>query len=388
MIENKIDYNFDTNVIEKRKQSIRNVWQYKRVDHIPLAFYVIDNIEKFTRQEIEQEKDKNLRFDLNNLKKSLKLLSDDYIPFVKPEVGGVTIPTILGSEVIYTQVFSNFSTVKEPIVKNIEQLEGLYIPENDKEIRRRGIMPLNIEKIKYYRSIVKDNLNYGGFDIGNPICGSIDIMDSSLFYMSLLTNKDILLNFLDKLTKLYIRVQKILISEFGGLDNMMNIDWELSWYPEGRKGYLSDDPCSNLSIPLYDVFDKPFNKKIYDEFGYGCIHNCGPHPCAKVYINYGRDIVKAVSCSVRYTYNDLKKFISIFKNTETIIYFIFEEEHYNANMSIKLFKEIINQAVENNVICIPYYAIDNSIYSDNEIQDIYESFLKLCREYAASLKLN
>ena len=53
-IENKIDFGIDISAIEKRKQRIRDIWQYKKVDHIPLELYVVDNREKFTRREIEQ----------------------------------------------------------------------------------------------------------------------------------------------------------------------------------------------------------------------------------------------------------------------------------------------------------------------------------------------
>lgn len=71
MTENNFDFDIDFREVEKRKQRIRDIWQYKKVDHIPLGLYVVDNREKFTRKEIEQEKEKNLRFDLNNVKKSL-----------------------------------------------------------------------------------------------------------------------------------------------------------------------------------------------------------------------------------------------------------------------------------------------------------------------------
>jgi len=387
MIENKFDIDIDFSEIEKRKQRIRDIWQYKKVDHIPLGLYVVDNKEKFTRKEIEQEKEKNLRFDLNNVKKSLVLLRDDYIPFLKPEVGCATIPSILGAQIYFTSSFDNFSTVKEPLVKDISQLECLYIPLDEEEIKSSGLMPLNLEKIKYYREIVKDRINYAGFDIGGVLCGSIDIIDSSLFYMSLLTDKEKILNFLDKLSNLYIKVQEILISSFGGLNNMMNVDWEPSWYPEGHKGYLSDDPSANLRVPLFEVFSKPYNKKIYDAFGYGGFHNCGPHPCADAYIDYGKDRIRAVNCSLKCTYNELDRFISAFKDTETVLYFLLEEEYYTAQKSIRLYEEIMEKGINNNVACIPFYAIDNSIYPDDEIRDIFDSFSKLSKKYAGHLKL-
>ncbi len=87
------------------------------------------------------QKEKNLRFDLNSIKKSLELLKDDYIPFIKPEVGCSTVPTILGCEVEYTEVVNNFSTAKGPIVFDMEDLERLHFPESEKEISALGLMP-------------------------------------------------------------------------------------------------------------------------------------------------------------------------------------------------------------------------------------------------------
>jgi len=387
MIENKFDFDINSLAIERRKQRIRDIWQYKKVDHIPLGLYVIDNKEKFTRKEIEQEKEKNLRFDLNNIKKSLILLSDDYIPFVKAEVGCATIPTILGAQVYHTSAFDNFSTVKEPLIKNIDELDNLYIPENNEEISLKGLMPLNLGKVKYYREIVKDRVNYAGFDIGGVLCGAIDIIDSSLFYMSLLTDKEKILKFLKRLSGLYIKVQDILIESYGGPNNMMNIDWEPSWYPEGRKGYLSDDPCANLSISMFETFSKPFNKNIYDNFGYGGFHNCGPHPCAASYTNYENGKLGAINCSLKCTYNELDKFIEAFKDKETVLYFLLEEEYFNAQKSIRLYAEIMEKGIDNNVACVPFYAIDNAIYPDDEIKDIFGSFLEMSIKYARQLKL-
>jgi len=386
-IINKIDFEIDLNEINKRKNRIRKTWQYCRTDHIPLGLYVIDNKEKFTRKEIETEKEKNLRFVLNSIKKSLEIFPDDYIPFLKAEVGCTTVPTILGSEVYFPEKFDNYSTVKEPIVNRIEDLEKLDIPKEKKDIIRRGLMPLNLEKIHYYRDVTKGAIDFTGFDIGGVMCGSIDIMDSNLFYISLLTEKERMLAYLEKLSDLYVAVQLILTDEIGGTNRMMNIDWDVSWYPEGFKGYVSDDPCANFSIELFETFSKPFNKKIYDRFGYGGFHNCGPHPCASAYINYNGGKLKAINCSLQYTYKELDKFISAFENTETILYFLLEEEFFNARRALEIYREIIEKSLRYNIVCVPTYAIDSSIYSDSEIKQIYDEFLSLSREYSRSLKL-
>jgi hypothetical protein len=72
-IINRIDFEIDRTEIEKRKERIRKIWNYETVDHIPLGLYVLDNSAGFSRQEIEKEKQKNLKFDLDSVKKSLEL---------------------------------------------------------------------------------------------------------------------------------------------------------------------------------------------------------------------------------------------------------------------------------------------------------------------------
>jgi hypothetical protein len=386
-INNAIDFDLDFKAIESRRERIRKTWRYERIDHVPLGLYVIDNKEGFTRKEIETDKEKNLRFDLNSVKKSLELLPDDYIPFIKPEVGCATIPTILGSEVYFPQNIDNYSTVKESIVNKITELEKLDFPETVAEIKTRGLMPLNLEKIHYYRNVTSDAINFTGFDIGGVMCGSVDIMNSSLFYISLLTEKDRMLAYLEKLSNLYVAVQKILTGEIGGPDRMTNVDWDVSWYPEGRKGYVSDDPCANFSAEIFETFSKPFNERIYELFGYGGFHNCGPHPCVQAYIDYRGNRLKAVNCSLEYTYKELDSFISVFKESQTVLYFLFEEEFYNAKKALELYDELIGTGTKYNVICIPSYAIDSSLYSDDQIEQIYRGFLNSSTDYAGSLKL-
>ena len=390
-INNCINFEINPKEIQKRKERIRKAWQYKRVDHIPLGIYIIDNKEGFTRQEIEKEKEKNLRFDLNSIKKSLLLLHDDYIPFLKPEVGCSTIPTLLGSEVSYTRQFENYSTVKEPIVHKIEDLESLNIPLDKGEIIKKGLMPLNLEKIHYYKSLTGIAIDMTGIDIGGVLCGSVDIMDTNLFYISLITEKERMLSYLEKLSVLYVKVQEILTSEIGDLNRMMNIDWDVSWYPEGFKGYVSDDSCANFDTETFETFSKPFNKKIYDRFGYGGFHNCGSHPCASAYCNYeeknNSKRVKAINCSLRFTYEEIERFTSVFSGNETLLYFLVEEEFYNSVKAIELYGKIAEIGSKYNIICIPSYSINSKLYNDNEIRVIYDEFLKISKEYALSLRL-
>jgi len=386
-IINRVDFEVDHIEVEKRKERIRKIWNYERVDHVPLGLYVIDNRGGFSRQEIEKEKEKNLKLDLDSIKKSLELLDDDYIPFLKAEVGCATVPSILGCSIDYTEGFSNFSTVKEPIVLNIPDLENIYIPVNEEEIISKGLMPLNLEKISYYRNVAGYAFDMTGIDIGGVMCGSVDIMDTGFFYMSLLTEKERMLAYLEKLSELYLKVYTILVGQIGGLEKMTTIEWDVSWYPEGRKGYVSDDPCANFGPDTFEAFSKPFNKKIYDRFGYGGFHNCGPHPCASRYLDYAVNSLKAVNCSLKCTYSQIDSFMDNFIGREAVLYFLIEEEYYDCAKAVEAYRELAEKGAKRNLVCIPSYALDTSIHPDDEIRHTFKEFLKISKDYGESLKL-
>ena len=83
----------------------------------------------------------------------------------------------------------------------------------------------------------------------------------------------------------------------------------------------------------------------------------------------------------------MDKFISVFSGSETILYFLFEEEFYDSKKAIELYKELVDKGIKYNVICIPSYPLDASLHSDDDIRDIYKEFIKISKEYALSLKL-
>jgi hypothetical protein len=266
-------------------------------------------------------------------------------------------------------------------------LENIYIPVDEKEIISKGLMPLNLEKISYYRDVTGDTFDMTGIDIGGVMCGSADIMDTGFFYMSLITEKERMLAYLEKLSELYLKVYTILVDQIGGLKKMTNIEWDVSWYPEGRKGYVSDDPCANFGPDIFEVFSKPFSKKIYDRFGYGGFHNCGPHPCASRYLDYGSNSLKAVNCSLKCSYGQLDSFMDNFTGREVILYFLIEEEYFDCRKALEMYRELAQKGAKRNLICIPSYALDTSIHPDDEIKQTFEEFLEISKEYGKSLKL-
>ncbi len=386
-INNTIDFDLDFAEIEKRKDRVRKIWNYEKVDHIPICLYVFDNKEDFWIYERQKEKEKNLRFDLNNVKKCLKLFRDDYIPYLNPETTMYTVPTILGAKPNYEEGFDNFTTIKDFLIKDVEDIDKIYFPTEKSEIVKMGLMPLNLERINYYKEVTKGAIEMTGFDIESAPVNAANTIETNLFYLSIAAREEKLLEYIRKIADLIIKVQSILISEFGGTDKMTNIDWDYAWYPEGSKANFSDDICSNVGSEAFNTYFKPFHKMICDALGYGGMHNCGPHPNADQYIDYGDNKVKALSISAEYTLDTMDDFLSKMKGGETIIYLLIEQALSDFKQAVDIYKKYIEKAVKQNLVIIPWYTIDAKIHSDSEIKDLYEEFYKVSCEYTRSLDL-
>ena len=68
--------------------------------------------------------------------------------------------------------------------------------------------------------------------------------------------KDRMLRFITKLSELYLKVYSILIKEVGDINNMTTVDFDWAWFPEGYKGYTSDDPCANFGADIFEIFSR------------------------------------------------------------------------------------------------------------------------------------
>ena len=83
------------NEIEKRKELIRRVWEYKKVDHIPI-FIGFDDLSKYTLREQCENGQIQFEINVNRINRCLKNIPDDYIPYARIWPGYITIGSMFG----------------------------------------------------------------------------------------------------------------------------------------------------------------------------------------------------------------------------------------------------------------------------------------------------
>ena len=83
--------------IERRKERVRRVWHYQQVDHIPIMLQVRSNPWGYTTREHFLDGDKQFQLECEQVRLSLAMVPDDYIPSMRPDVGCIVIESALGA---------------------------------------------------------------------------------------------------------------------------------------------------------------------------------------------------------------------------------------------------------------------------------------------------
>lgn len=364
-----LDFEIPVKEVERRKQAVRDVWQYKKVDHIPIMMSVDYNPWNFTMHDELYNSEKQLKLRLNSVKNSLELVPDDYIPAMFINIGCVAIASALGSEIYYGENEQQTPGVKKPVIGKIEDIYRLKIPDP----RKDGMIADYIKRMKYFLDETEHKIAVSGLDMNGPFAVASDLLGSEMVYTMMYEAEDDLKYLLDFAADVIMRITDVSIEEAGGINYFTSTDFFYVWCPEGKKGHVSSDLCASYSPGFFKKFDIPVNSRIFQKYGAGLLHNCGPNPCTYEYLNHTPDI-SGVNLSYKYSCGDLAKIKNAFKG-KGIVYFFYEEEpeiaaiHYGETM----------QALAPDVIAIPIVSVQNP---GSDVKGLYNEFYKISKEYA------
>ncbi len=281
--------------IEADKQRLRDVWAYRRVDHIPV-FVRISGRLGHTRREIIETDELQYQVNRSNLERSLRTLPGDYIPYARVWFGYMTIATMFGLPVHWSSNPEQSPGIAHSLITDMEAVYHLKMPE----ARCDGRMADNLRLQASFAERFPKWVHLTGFDLGGPLNSCRDLIEGTLLYTAMIEQPNALHHLLDLLTDLQIACYEAGIEAAGGLERMTQVDLAQIWAPEGHKGFVSDDVSATISPAMFETFSKPYNNRIFSRWPGGLLHNCGPHPSADRYLNHTPPI-NGINCSYRYT---------------------------------------------------------------------------------------
>ncbi len=366
----------DAREIERRKEHIRRLWAYRKVDHIPIGVWLDDFSEYTLREQCENGK---IQFHVNIrcIEKCLSALPDDYIPYARVWPGYVTIGTLFGIPVHWSDDPNQAPGLQEHPITEISQVYDLTIPDP----KSAGLMPHNLRWLEYTASHLPECVSITGIDLGGPINTAKDMLDTNLLYTAFYDDPDAFHFFLNMVTDLQIACYHEIIGAVGSIDRLTCIDFDPLWAPEGRKGFVSDDVCASFGPDMFREFSVPYNNRIFRAFTGGRIHNCGPHPSIHHYLDHDPGI-NGLNCSFRYSRSGLGDIRESFEG-RGIVEFNFDcgETHDE----IVAGYEDIADTLAPDVIAIPLLFL-NHTWTERDITALYRDLRKISDRYAREIR--
>ena len=353
----------------------RDLWDYKRVDHIPVFIWPTWTFGHPLREQLECG---DVQFEVNvkTTEKCLKLIPDDYIPWARVTVGYMSIATMFGMEIHWSNDPSQPPGAKGHMIHDLEQIYKLQRPSMES-----GLMPENIRRLRHHAANLPPDVYITGIDAGGPLNTCKDLIDTDLLYAGFYENPAALHHLLNLAAEVQLEVYYAVVEAVGGINRMTGIDFDPLWAPEKYKSFVSDDVCATISPETFKEFGIPYNNRLYQAWGSGLMHNCGPHPCKHVYLDHNPK-VKGLSLAYKYSHKDFPQLREILAGWG-IIHIIMDNELTPESM-LTSFRHTM-ETLAPDVVGVPLCFVDDTWY-DDDVTALYWDLRKIADEYAANMR--
>ena len=365
----------DPREIARRKETVRRVWAYRRVDHIPIGVCLDD----FSRYSLREQCENGLaQFEVNVgcIDRCLRCLPDDYIPYARVWPGYMTLGALFGVPLHWSNDPNQAPGLQFHPITDMAQVHDLRMPDPERD----GLMPHNIRWLRYFRENLPPDVSLTGIDLGGPMNTAKDLLDTNLLYTAFYDSPEEYHLLLDRVTDLQIRCYEAIIRAAGGTERLTCIDFDPLWAPEDGKGFVSDDVCASFGPDMFREFSLPYNNRIFRRFGGGRIHNCGPHPSLGLYREHAPEL-RGVNCSFRYSRAELPVFKEHFRGRGLV------ELNFDCGES---FEEIVRgydaaaDILAPDVVAIPLVFL-NETWPDDTLTELYLALRDISVRYAREM---
>ena len=293
-------FDFDQDEIDCRKQLIRDLWAGKAVDHVPVLMNVVNPAPRYSIREQFQDGDKQLEDALIAVGLTWQEIpGSDTIPAMRPDVGCSCLATAFGAELFWGDDPNQTCGVRVPVLRDVEEAYHLAFPALD-----QGQLGEGVERIRRFAEAGDGMIGVSLLDMAGGLNVACDLLGGEAMYLAMYENPEALLCLLDKIQQFFLGTIAQQIEAAGGQDHITTTDFPDYWFPEGRKGHVSDDISANISLGLYRKFSLPFHDMVFAQYGGGGLHNCGPNPCLEGYLEHTPRL-RAIDLSFRYSKDDL-----------------------------------------------------------------------------------
>lgn len=307
---------------ERRKDLIRRFWAGSAVEHVPIDVRVRCNPNGFSTRAQFLDGDKQLEVELASALASWELARySDAIPALRPDVGCSCLASAFGAEYYWGDNEEQTPGIRQHSLVDLEsQVDLLPLPDPQVD----GWLPEGLRRIRRFAEAGEGFLPVSLLDAAGGMNVAADLLGVTELLISLYTAPEAVHRLLDKIQTLFLALIREGIRAAGGVEHITTTDFPDYWFPEGHKGHVSDDICAQYGPEIFREFSAPYNARVYQEFGAGGLHNCGPNPCHAAYLDSSNP-PRSLDLSARYSSADLPLLKSTLKG-KAFIYLVWDTD--------------------------------------------------------------
>ena len=286
---------------QRRQDLFTDVFCGRPVDHIPLEIRVSDD-RYSVRTHFFGKEEEWLQDSLRAVEKTWELGEyTDAIPAFCADVGCSCIANAFGSEYVFLGGEDQTPSIKEKLIEDIEeQIDDFSVPD----LSQAYWIQEGLRRMRICADLGQGFTPQCGLDAAGGLNVASDLMGTSELLIALLTAPEEAHKLLQIIQKTYLSLIDLEIDACGGIENLTTTDFYAGWAPMGFKGHCSDDISAMIAPHLYKEFSLPYHAMVYQKYGCGGLHNCGPNPCHSVYMD-GLDTPVYLDLNEIYSRKDL-----------------------------------------------------------------------------------
>ncbi len=195
-------------------------------------------------------------------------IDDDFVPYLMPWWGTVVAASALGCQIEFQPKMDPAANPRYYPVQTVEDVRRLQIPDPEKA----GLMPDVLKCLKYMKA--NSFLPVGITDFQGPLTTANQLMGYDKLIYLMYDHPTVMHELMDKVTEtliMWVKKQKAVIGE-----PLTECIGDQQVYTGKHAGvWFSDDDAVLMSVKTYREFVVPYNSRILEAFGGGCVHYCG-----------------------------------------------------------------------------------------------------------------
>jgi hypothetical protein len=267
----KINLNPYKDRIEQARERISRWHHRKPVDRAPFLFTPAGFQPPHTLGEQAEDQKKAVEVALHEIQFQLENFPDtDYVPFFKlPYLGEGIIPSMFGAEqyvVEHTPPFTKGRVLDS--IGDLEKLPQKIDPEKD------GWGPRLKEALEIFLDATQGEIPVGVVDHQSPYGIGTKILGNEELMLAMYDEPELVHRFLEicrQATEDVITAME----KWAGNPDLIVKNYRIPVKDGGI--IIWDDYISVISPSLHKKFSVPVNNKLFDKYGKGHLHTCGPY---------------------------------------------------------------------------------------------------------------